>query len=75
MRTRGPEETVKFIKNLRAYFVASLTGADIRAQGFKVIDGYPRCFGDKLIKLLKEDSYRRFIAIRILLTILYSTRA
>lgn len=75
MRTRGIEDTVKFVKDVRNVYLGSLTGALVRVNNVPMIGRYPRCFGSKLILLLEEEGYRRFIVIRLVLTILYSTRS
>lgn len=73
-KTRGQSEMINYIKSLRTALLNYLSGNKTRVKGIKLTkQGVPKI----LVPLLKLDSYGEspIERLRIILTILYSTRA
>lgn len=76
LRTRGKVGLVDFTKSTRLALLHCLSGEFPlkKVQGVPVYkDGYPKSLGPELVKKLKSDTTR--IYLRLVLTLLFSTRA
>jgi len=72
IKSHGPIWTLGYIKNVRTSLLSYLSGSKVRVPGVAVTgDGIPKILGD-LIPLVRARSY---LAISLILTILYSTRS
>lgn len=75
LRTRGPNSLIEYNKEVRVALMNYLSGSPSEHKGLSLTkDGIPRCLGDLIPLLRREDSPETVKTLPMITTVLWNSR-